>query len=1170
MRRLKAFGALAALLALLVGVPAALAGTIGNPTAALPDLRAGDVTDPVLIGLLASIAWVAWAQFAFATVIELASALRSTPMPRRIPGVLAGQQQLARSLVTAVFLLGPVAASATITGHPFPALPAPAAPVSISTTLTATPAAAPDAAPAAAGQNAQATAGATAGEGAAATTVYTIPSGPGPATLWDIAQTHLGAGERWREIWQLNQGRAQPGGTTMTSPRRLLPGWTVLVPKTTSTTAGAPAGGPTTRQAAADHNQAPPAAPAAAAGIEVTVQAGDTLSELAAEHGHRDWRPAWQANAGRPEPDGARYTNPDLIRPGWRLTLPTAAAASPAPAPAPAPTPAPGPAPDGGDAAPASAPEAAPPATLPAPQAAAPGGPGLPFPPTTPPALAQGPAGAAPAAPGSAAAGVPGAARDAPRSPGPSAPAPSDPAGRREPAGDGSVLTQRPLQVLAFTGGGVLLAACTLQALRRLRRRRFRDRTLGQTISSTPAELAPTEKALLSRAAAGAADVDWLNTALGSLAQSVAEQAGGALPDVVAVRLTGQSLELVLTAARHDPPAPWRVDDSGLRWSVARDDPLPLDAQAARHRSAPYPTLATVGYTAAGEHWLVDLERVGAMSLTGDPDRCLDLARFLAAELAHNSWSEQLLVTLVGFGAELSGLNPCRILHRSSLSQAARDAHATLRETAQVLQAGDTDVLQGRLDADLAGDGWSPHVLLVAPGAQPDPDADNNELLGLLDAIRAQRSRIAVALVLTADTQHQRSTRWQLHVDASGLLTIPALDVQLVAQQLPAEEAADLAALLQLAADSPDVAVPPAAGDQPWEEFADAAGAPLPAFTGARDNDTPAPVDQGGGSGAGGDDRSSVLPLAPSAYLPITATTTEDVVALAPTVSPEVRRHVQDADPTLDEDLRRWHDPHSGIAKLTLLGPVRVSDAAGTPTNTKRDRVTEVVAYLACRPLGVTTEQWITQMWPTEEQVARTRPRAYANTARQWLGKDPRTGQDYLPRANDGPGKVGIYRLRGVLVDAELFRRLRLRGVARGAGGIADLQAALDLVTGEPLSRLRAGGGQWLVDTPVHHHYTSMIVDVAHLVATHHLAAGAPDLAAAAAQVSLLAGSGDDIALLDLVAAKDAAGCHAEAEQYVARILGNHDAEVEEDLPPRTYQVLRRRRWLPQQDTRAS
>ncbi|WP_203790403.1 BTAD domain-containing putative transcriptional regulator [Paractinoplanes rishiriensis] len=64
----------------------------------------------------------------------------------------------------------------------------------------------------------------------------------------------------------------------------------------------------------------------------VTVKHGDTLSSIA-EHrlGDADrWPAIFQVNRGRTFPDvGGRLTNPDLIYPGWRLTLP--AAASPGP-----------------------------------------------------------------------------------------------------------------------------------------------------------------------------------------------------------------------------------------------------------------------------------------------------------------------------------------------------------------------------------------------------------------------------------------------------------------------------------------------------------------------------------------------------------------------------------------------------------------------------------------------------------------------------------------------------------------------------------------------------------------------------------------------------------------------------------------------------------------------
>ena len=216
----------------------------------------------------------------------------------------------------------------------------------------------------------------------------------------------------------------------------------------------------------------------------------------------------------------------------------------------------------------------------------------------------------------------------------------------------------------------------------------------------------------------------------------------------------------------------------------------------------------------------------------------------------------------------------------------------------------------------------------------------------------------------------------------------------------------------------------------------------------------------------------------------------------------------------------------------------------------------------------MTSERYATAIWPNEpDVVGKTKVRQSISVVRAWLGADPRTGADYLPSGLTAAA-AGRYRIDGILIDAELFRRLRVRGLARGADGIADLSAALDLVTGRPFDlpaqrQGAAGGYSWLVDdnARLDLEYAAMIVDVAHTVATHYLAAGQPELAAAAAEVALKAGSYEDTPLLDLVAACDAQGKRAEADAYVARILANHDAEVEEDLPPRTAEILFRRQW---------
>ena len=51
-------------------------------------------------------------------------------------------------------------------------------------------------------------------------------------TLWGIAERELGDPLRWSEIYQLNEGRPQPGGVTLTDPHWIDPGWTLVLPAT--------------------------------------------------------------------------------------------------------------------------------------------------------------------------------------------------------------------------------------------------------------------------------------------------------------------------------------------------------------------------------------------------------------------------------------------------------------------------------------------------------------------------------------------------------------------------------------------------------------------------------------------------------------------------------------------------------------------------------------------------------------------------------------------------------------------------------------------------------------------------------------------------------------------------------------------------------------------------
>jgi nucleoid-associated protein YgaU len=269
MRRLKALGATLVLLVLVLGIPLGMAATIGDPLHGWADLKVGDLTDEVLIDLLAVVVWLAWAQFAVSVLVEVGAAVRHVQIPTRIPLVPGASQHLAHTLVGAALLLGTATASLASPVHALAATPG--RPVAAVASVhaqgqTAAPrtASTPQQASTLNGHQAR---NATQPQ----TVTYIVPSdGRGPDTYWDLAEARLGGGEHWQQIWDLNRGRTQPDGEVMNNPGLLKHGWTVLLPAS----AASPAAGGT-------HVE------------DVTVQEGDTLSGIAQSHGVSDWHRVW-------------------------------------------------------------------------------------------------------------------------------------------------------------------------------------------------------------------------------------------------------------------------------------------------------------------------------------------------------------------------------------------------------------------------------------------------------------------------------------------------------------------------------------------------------------------------------------------------------------------------------------------------------------------------------------------------------------------------------------------------------------------------------------------------------------------------------------------------------------------------------------------------------------
>lgn len=229
----------------------------------------------------------------------------------------------------------------------------------------------------------------------------------------------------------------------------------------------------------------------------------------------------------------------------------------------------------------------------------------------------------------------------------------------------------------------------------------------------------------------------------------------------------------------------------------------------------------------------------------------------------------------------------------------------------------------------------------------------------------------------------------------------------------------------------------------------------------------------------------------------------------------------------------------------------------------RRPYFVEILAYLALHPKGATANE-LTEVFG----ISPSRARTDVSSLRDWLGTNPRTNTPYLPPANESPvyfaSGVKSYQVQSVLVDLDLFRRLRLRGQARGADGIEDLKEAMSLVDQLPFSLLREKSWSWLFDAErVHETIGCAIVDTAHIVVMDALAKGDLALAREVAETACVAAPSDDISRLDLVKVTAAEGRLEAAEKMLTDdVLNRTDDYLPPiDPPARTKAVVDKEGW---------
>ncbi len=990
--RLAGLGASLLITAIVVALPVLLIAT--RPTR-LPSLGSPDDGTLALLAIW-GFSCIVWVLLTGLIVTEAVAAIRGF-RPPQLRGV-SWPQNLVRNLVATAALL--FVATPTLTALP--------APVAVAQPIPTPPAPNPTTSPAKAAPTEP------------ATVDYVVQRGD---SLWRIAARHLGNGNRYPEIVDLNTKLLKRG------PDFIREGWTIKLPAIKKVN-----------------------------GYDTyTVRKGDTLSEIALDElgNAHAWPKIAAASRSIVQPDGRRLTDPDQIDIGWTLHIPTRAiSADVEPEPDPVDEPGTPPtstmtsAPTTGTAAPTP---------LPSPTASVP----------TPTA-------------NEASAGPEPAADDA-------------------DAGSDDVVNedvQPSWMLLGLTGPGLVLAGALWWLLRRRRRNQFRHRRPGRRPATIEPDLVPVERSIHRAATTGAEDlVQHLDAALKTLATQLGFD-GHPMPQLAAVQLNSDGITLHLTEPVDKLPLAWTGEGSEWRLAPAHFAELEQSEQA-----APFPLLVTVGADSDGGLWLVNAEHFGTLTLSGDPDYVTDLARALTAELAVAPWAEDARVECIGVAGEVRPINPARLRHHDEPTHVVDLVTGAIEhsERLDATDAPDTPTARAT-DADL--DTWPAHLLIIT--------GNHAGLAGPLRTMVVERpGRTGTAVVLVGADIGDDS-KLHLNLTSNGRLAIPELGLDLVPAGITRDEAEGFARLLVQPNTLADAPIPVNTyAEQGWETLADQTGAIREDLTVPRDSPDDATT-------------TNLLPEADDEYLDSAATTADDLARLAPKVPIATSAAIAAADPTLDADLADWHDPSCLRPKLRLLGPVAVELADGgepAVVGASKGSFVELLAFLATRTRGATTQQVADAL-----RIDPSRVRNTVNRLRDWLGEHPDTRQPYVPlmsrtHATKTSG-VRAYELQGVLVDADLFRRLRLRGQAKGPAGLDDLRTALSLVTGEPLTGFKDNRGNWVYDGErVDQQYVVAIADVAHIIATAEHQAGNHLAAREAALIALKADPYGETARLDYQAA---------------------------------------------------
>jgi nucleoid-associated protein YgaU/DNA-binding SARP family transcriptional activator len=618
---------------------------------------------------------------------------------------------------------------------------------------------------------------------------YTVQDTRPAESLWSIAESRMGDGNRWHEIAALNEGRVMTDGTVFHAQGFLQPGWKLLMPEGTSTA--------TVQETA-------------------TVRPGDSLGSIAdRELGDPARYPEiFDLNRGTPQPGGGTFTDPNLIFPGQKLQLPEAGAdaaddgntpepgekrpSEPAESAKPGDT---GDADDSGETGGAGGGAergevGGPTETAKPDETATPETPAKPTETAKPDESGKGEA-PAPALPDETAK-PDDAASVGKEQPSASAenetPGESDTVGTAEDGEDGAIRT--------VAGFGALLAAGVLGVLGARRIVQHRRRRPRRRISLPEGEAAALEREMRAASADVPEGLDLLDRALRTLAASLGEDES-ALPPITAAVITPEG-----TALHLSEPAPARrpftpvISGDDIWWCPKDTDSL-LSAQEASCTALPYPALISLGTSSDGHPVLVDLEHIGMLRLDGDEDDIRAVLLALAVELASDSLHAEHTIRLVGFGQELKAAFPGRVVHHATLASAVAGlrGHDAAQRRA-LAESGAESLREARL-LGTGADAWAPQIVLCS---LPLTEADESAL-DLVDLIGAQ-PRTSLAAVTSAGDALALPGTWNMAAAPDVVIRLPGAELEVALQRLEPAQYESLLELMDITGRSGDEPTP--------------------------------------------------------------------------------------------------------------------------------------------------------------------------------------------------------------------------------------------------------------------------------------------------------------------------------------------------------------------------